>query len=125
VVVATKLKAGKAGKSDKARSGSDKAGSMSMSDKMRSVILRVMSTYGPRLSITMVGIHVRPYGSAWRQVFEQMIADDIVTRETCTVDGRVLFVHTLSPKGIAEATPALAPARTGPLLTSSKATAPS
>jgi hypothetical protein len=65
--------------------------------RMRDVIVRLMSTYGPKLSITMIGIHVRPYGAEWRSVFEEMVLDGTVIRETQNVDGRIVFIHTLAP----------------------------
>jgi hypothetical protein len=47
----------------------------------------------------MIGIHVRPYGAGWRTVFEQMVSDGDVIRETQNVDGRIVFIHTLAPVG--------------------------
>ena len=71
--------------------------------KIRSVIVRLMSTYGPKLSTTMIGIHVRPYGAGWRRVFEQMVIDGTVIREAANVDGRVVFIHTLSEEALGAA----------------------
>lgn len=83
------------------RKGGTKPKSKSKADafraKMREVIIRLMSTYGPKLSITMVGIHVRPYGAQWRSVFEEMVQDGVIVRETQNVDGRIVFVHSLAP----------------------------
>jgi hypothetical protein len=64
--------------------------------KMRGVIIRLMSTYGPKLSITMVGIHVRPHGTDWRTVFEDMVNDGTIIRETQNVNGRIVFIHSLA-----------------------------
>jgi hypothetical protein len=45
----------------------------------------------------MIGIHVRPYGAGWRDVFEEMVRDGTILRETQNVKGRIVFIHTLAP----------------------------
>jgi hypothetical protein len=64
--------------------------------RIREAIVRLMKTYGPKLSTTMVGIHVRPYGADWRDIFEEMIRDGTIVRETENVGGRIVFIHQLT-----------------------------
>jgi hypothetical protein len=71
--------------------------------RIREAIVRLMRTYGPKLSTTMVGIHVRPFGTDWRDIFEEMIRDGTVIRETENVGGRIVFIHQLAPEHLATA----------------------
>ena len=62
--------------------------------RVRDVIKRTLTTY-PRLSITMIGSHARPYSTEWRAVLEKMVQEGEVLRTTEQVSNRTVFVHTL------------------------------
>lgn len=62
--------------------------------KVRAVIQRTLVTY-PRLSVTMLGNHVRPFDLRWREVLEKMVEDKEVVRLVEKVDRRFVFIYVL------------------------------
>lgn len=69
----------------------------------RDAIRRVLEDY-PRISRSMIGIHVRPQiGRVWTDVLEEMIGSGQVIRETRVKEnGREIVIHYLAEPVVRE-----------------------
>ncbi len=68
--------------------------------KIKQRIHDVLTLY-PGASVGALHTAVRPYGDQWRVIFEQMITDKEIVRETVNFKGRVHYRHyTKSPTGV-------------------------
>lgn len=64
-------------------------------ERIRNAIVSTLETY-PRLSLSMIGSHVRPYSQEWRPVLEAMIKEGLVNRNVLMKNNRGVFIHTLA-----------------------------
>ena len=62
--------------------------------KVRQRIVDVLTVY-PGVAIGMLHSRIRPYHTRWREIFEDMVDEGAIKRESTSYDGRIHYKYYL------------------------------